>query len=337
MISINTSLDGAGIEEDVANFPLLVRLNSGNFDFSSAENGWGDLRFSKSDYTPLPFEIERWDAIAEKAEVWVKMDTVYGNNNTQFIYMYTGNSSSPAIGSRQDVFDTAHGFAGVWHLNENGNTDAGGYKDATLYGYHGTGVNMTADSDVEAAVGKGHRFGGDSSFISFPMPSFINGDPTFSVSFWMDFSMTKERAGILYFGRETTFQGIHFLIMIDTTAQFGPWDRSEIPDGVSDRQNWFSLDDYLEAWSHITLVYDSENSTLTSYINGSQAAVNNLSGLTIDGSGGLHFGKRIAAHESDYKGDLDEIRISNVTRSEAWIKLSYETQKENSTLVRLED
>jgi hypothetical protein len=38
----------------------------------------------------------------------------------------------------------------------------------------------------------------------------------------------------------------------------------------------------------------------------------------------------------DFSGIMDEVRVSDVARSEFWIKLSYENQKENSTVVAIE-
>ena len=86
---LNTSETGANVTGTVADFPVLVRLNSGNFDFSHAHTTGADIRFTKSDNTFLPYEIERWDPVTELAEVWVKVDTVYGNDNSRFL-RYTG-------------------------------------------------------------------------------------------------------------------------------------------------------------------------------------------------------------------------------------------------------
>jgi len=72
-------------------------------------------------------------------EIWVKVDTIFGNDSAHYICMYWGTS---AVGSRAHhrlsnqcfgngfgglsdrvtngaaVFDTANGFQGVWHLRK---------------------------------------------------------------------------------------------------------------------------------------------------------------------------------------------------------------------------
>ena len=80
-IYLNTTSSGAAVYENVYNFPVLVRLNRGNFNFSEAKGNGEDVRFVKPDVdsTPLLFEIERWDSSTGAAEIWVRVDTVYAN------------------------------------------------------------------------------------------------------------------------------------------------------------------------------------------------------------------------------------------------------------------
>ena len=73
----------------------------------------------------------------------MKVDSVAGNNATQSINMYWGNASAgDASDSRR--CSAADSFVGVWHLDEDGSTTAGGYKDASAAGNHGTGVQPRA-------------------------------------------------------------------------------------------------------------------------------------------------------------------------------------------------
>ena len=117
-ININTTASGADVSGEVHQFPLLVRLHSPEF-FESSLPGGADLRFTKSDSTtPLPFEIESWDSSQNEALVWVTLDTIYGNNNVQYILMYTGNDSERNIPLNSNVFDTASGFVGAYHMSD---------------------------------------------------------------------------------------------------------------------------------------------------------------------------------------------------------------------------
>ncbi|MGB7569743.1 MAG: DUF2341 domain-containing protein, partial [Chitinivibrionales bacterium] len=116
---LNTTASGAATMRPVPNFPILVRLTQSNFDFTQFQDNGADLRFAKPDGTPQSYEIERFDPAAQKAEVWVKVDTVYGNDSAHYITMYWGNPQAAAISNSAAVFDTAAGFSAVWHLNLN--------------------------------------------------------------------------------------------------------------------------------------------------------------------------------------------------------------------------
>lgn len=163
-IMINTSSDGANITENMIDFPLLIRLNNDNFIFSASQPGGIDLRLSKADGMPLKYQIETWNTQSGNAVVWVQVDTIYGNRSDQFIYMYWGRETAGALSDGNAVFDTASGFQGVWHLS-----DAGESKraiDATANQYHGTAINLTAESMTATGyIGGACDFNGDSQYI----------------------------------------------------------------------------------------------------------------------------------------------------------------------------
>jgi len=118
-ITINTSTAGITLNKDVMGFPLLIRLNSENFSFDKAEEDGSDIRFTKADGTPLPYEIERWNSALSLAEIWVRVDTIFADKSSQTIVMYSGNSEAQSLSNGENVFDSTGGFRSVWHLGEN--------------------------------------------------------------------------------------------------------------------------------------------------------------------------------------------------------------------------
>ena len=115
-IVLNTTTSGANVSGNVFVFPVLIRLTDSNFMFSQAKTDGSDIRFAKSDSVSLPYEIERWDATNNLAEIWVNVDTVYGNNATQSITMYWGNPGAASASNSMVVFDTANGFQGEYGI-----------------------------------------------------------------------------------------------------------------------------------------------------------------------------------------------------------------------------
>src|SRR5690606_10797477 len=100
---LNTST--ANITQAQANFPALVRLTSVHADiFANAQGDGADIRFSLLDGTRLPYEIERWDDVAQKAEVWVLLPTVAVNGITK-VRMHYGNVSATSKSNGYAVFN----------------------------------------------------------------------------------------------------------------------------------------------------------------------------------------------------------------------------------------
>jgi hypothetical protein len=152
---LNTTASGAGVSQNIAGFPVIVRLTKDNFNFAQANAGGTDIRFSRSDTIRLPYEIERWDPVAGLAEVWVRVDSIFGNDSTQFITMYWGNAHATDSSSGAAVFDTSNGFIGVWHMNENPSTGAVSIKDRTVNAHDATPFgSMTSANSIEGATGK---------------------------------------------------------------------------------------------------------------------------------------------------------------------------------------
>jgi hypothetical protein len=114
-ITLNTSATGANVAGDELNFPVLVRLGPAEAGILSGANGGASVRFTKADdMTVLPFQIESWSSTA--AAIWVKVDTVKGNNATQSIRLHYGKTGVLDSSNAAAVFDTANGFVGAWQL-----------------------------------------------------------------------------------------------------------------------------------------------------------------------------------------------------------------------------
>ena len=135
-IRINTTSSGAAIYKDVYDIPVLVRLDNTNFDFSEfGPNGdKAGLSFTRKGAPgKLPCQIDYWER--NRAAIWVLLDTLKGNDDSQVIRMSWGEGYENGSDGTK-VFDVEKGFVGVWHLEESrpaiGNQ--GLYQDATQTG-----------------------------------------------------------------------------------------------------------------------------------------------------------------------------------------------------------
>ena len=326
-LHLNTTASGANVTGTVTGFPVLVRLTDSNFVFSQAQDSGRDIRFVKADNTPLPYEIERWDASQALAEIWVKLDTVYGNDSAHYITMYWGNSTAASASNSAAVFDTANGFQGVWHMAEAGNTTA---YDATGNHYNGVPAGMSAASAVTGAIGGAQQFNGASSCFAVPGTASSrlsfpeNGHYTLSAWVYAD-SLDNSYHQIFSKGDQQYGLQLH---------NINQWQIFEFADATG----WKSVfaPATAKAWKFIVGVIDGANEYL--YVDGilannSITLGNNTTGR--DTSFDAYIGRRSDSPFDRYwKGMIDEVCVSGMVRSADWIKLCYMNQKTVDMLVR---
>jgi hypothetical protein len=323
---LNTSVAGADISSSVENFPVLVRLTSSNFNFSQAQSSGGDILFTKSDNTFLPYEIERWDPVTGHAEVWVKVDTVHGGDSAQLLMMYWGNVNAASQSNPAAVFETAAGFAGIWHLGQPAGSVV---MDATANGISGT---ATATKTVGGIIGLAQVFNGKSSLIQTagPASSKLNfpENGSFSVSAWVKAdAIDSHYYGIVY---KSNFQyGLQirpendweFFSFIDKTG----WESSRSP---ASAKSWHLVSG-VRYGSRQYLYVDGTcvNSTVVTISSNLSRATDIPLEIGHCPDGGLE-------PDRFFSGLIDEVRISSVATSADWIKLCYMNQKEQDALVK---
>jgi hypothetical protein len=330
-VRLNTTSSGAGIAGNVYAFPVLVRLNSGNFTFSQAQKYGEDIRFTKSDSTPLAFEIERWDLVGGgRAEIWVNADTIFGNNDRQCILMFWGNALATPLSQNNAVFTTANGFQGVWHLS-----DASGdsIRDASANRYNGISPDSARPSIAEGVVGTCRAFDGAQDFIT--MPNTASGrlnfpqNGSYSVSAWVMADTFIDFQTVISKGK---FQ--YFLWMDSTMWQF--WE-------FHDRAGWEASAQQatLKQWVLLTGVRDGAAQYL--YVNGEPTDSVSLKSdpNPRSSASNLILGR---AHEMSsngttkptfcyFKGKIDEVRILSMAQGKDWARLSYMNQRADDRLV----
>ncbi|MGB7568537.1 MAG: DUF2341 domain-containing protein [Chitinivibrionales bacterium] len=328
-VLFNTTASGANISQNVLDFPVLVRLNSGNFNFKQARPNGEDMRFLKTDNSALAFEIEDWDSATATATIWVKCDTVYGNDDTRWFTMLWGNPSAKTASNSAAVFDTANGFQGVWHLGQSGPNIQ---KDATLNHFDGTPTAMTGSSDVAAVIARGLDFDGSSQCVTALNARNsrldVQTDSFYTVSTWV-------------YAR-TLNNGLH-VFLSKGSAQYGL---------MVNKQNYWEfyggLSGYgvdttttapatANVWTLITGVRNGMKQYL--YVNG-MAVDSTLSAEGANPNISSNFYDLVIGRQSDdqsewFDGIVDEARVENNVRSPEWIRLCYQNQRSDQIMVQV--
>jgi biopolymer transport protein ExbB len=129
-IAIDNTAAGADLKQGTAQFPLAIRLHSGNFTFADARPDGSDIAlFAADGKTPLKFHVERFDAANELAVLWVQLPKLTGNAKTDSVTLAWGNAAAPAAGDAAASYDAAQIF--VLHFS-----DSAGVRDATANANH---------------------------------------------------------------------------------------------------------------------------------------------------------------------------------------------------------
>ncbi|MDG5816670.1 DUF2341 domain-containing protein [Chitinispirillales bacterium ANBcel5] len=333
-ITLNTSPSGADISADIFNFPILVRLNQSNFDFQHAKTGGTDLLFTNSSGTPLTHEIERWDPVNSKAELWVLMDTVWGDNDEQYIMMHWGNDNYTHAFRHGDVFDTTFGYQAVFHFSEP-QTDQ--LTDATHNTLNSSEDYIHGTSPIESHMAYARSFNGTDEFIQVPntAESKINfsWEDSFTLSAWV---YTPSLEGEL--NQIVSKGNMQYGLQLQSNDM---WQFFYYFDSA-DTRGWLTVSAPAtpNQWTHITAV--KNQSELYLYINGTMESDEPV--LIEDHSRwnnslDLYVGRRSRYNpetnedERFWRGYIDEVRIKSGVPDPDRVKLSFMNQREEDLLL----
>ncbi len=333
-----------GIAEGVTleNFPVLVKVSEANipgFQYADCvKEGGADLRFTDGNSTtPLPSEVEVWDTNGTSL-IWVKVPTL--TKDTRITGYYGWNLAPAVFGT--DVWDEH--YVAVWHMDaaEGSFTQ----KDSTM-----TRTNVIAPDDhragilcgVDGVVGAAAELGRDGvttdCFYATDGGTALDGFPGITLEAW-------------------TFQTNYpsadaFLI---SKMAPSPW---SVPYRLYQRKNsgqltgilYTSANGYcdvwpasganpqLNEWAYQSFRWDGSTGIRTGFINGTSVAEkstgSNVSGVGLHNANApLTIGNEHYSKSTVFPGKIDEVRISNVVRSDAWVKATYDTIADNATFTR---
>lgn len=316
-IIINTTSSGYNISSDQIGFPYLVRLSQKNFNFAQANGQGHDVRFSKAGVS-LFYQIENWDSLAQKAAIWVRIDTIKGNTDSQVVTMYWGKSDAADSSNGPAVFDTANGFVGVWHFTT---LDPSYRLDATFNS--DTAKSKGSILTPSGAIGVCDSFVGANKTYDSVAGGINLANKNFTLSAWAKLTNpadTSTNGMIVSQGTAAADSALHF----GYNGHAGKYTFRFYADDI-DQSSAFAGGSY---WHMIAGTYDTSTKKQSLYVDGnldnSRTANGNYAGYGTVGIGSLIW-KTITG--DFFNGSIDEVVIAQTARSSDWIKLAYQNQK----------
>jgi hypothetical protein len=308
---ILTTPDGANLPASASeeNFPLLVRLDKDFFDFTQAQTNGQDIRFSTASGAALCYQIEQWDASKGTASIWVRIPKIKGNAR-QEIKLRWGNPAAKSESNGKAVFDKSNGYLGVWHMS-GPVTDEVGAIDSEDKG--------TTASD--GMIGPARHFpGGKGVFCGKDITTFPTGSQPHSSAVW--FRGEKQNCRVLSWGKEYAQGKVQMWYSSPSQIRMDCY--------FSDADVDSSPTIPLNKWVHVVHTYKKGESRI--YVNGVLDAVAKTRATTLSLERPARMWIGGWYNNYDFVGNIDELRISGMTRSADWIKLQYENQKPMQTV-----
>jgi biopolymer transport protein ExbB len=303
------AVDGkaGGVDGDLKRFPMLVRLDSGQFSFKDAQAGGQDLRFvDQDDKTVLTYAIESYDAALGMAMVWVDLPELPTNGPRQ-IWMYYGNKKAQAVSSDAHVFEPS--YRAVYHFAK-----AGPVVDATAY--HNNASAITAIT--ASAIGGGGVFDGTAG-VTLPQSASLAGDPATGFTFeaWVH-EKTAQANAIVYARRDGTNglvvglnQGVPFL---------------EVNGKRADAAASIAAD-----WAQLAVVGDGSKTVL--YVNGQPSATVDAPVPALQSAAMLGADAPGGSGGPGFIGEIDEVRLSATARTPSYLAAEYGSQRAGATIL----
>ncbi|MEM9336685.1 MAG: hypothetical protein AAGA35_02420, partial [Patescibacteria group bacterium] len=329
-------IESDNIDEDLTDFPVYIDLADLSSDFWSTTPAGAsvvgtDIRVTTNDGSPveLPRELVTASSTLETGELHFKANFISSSVDTVFRVYYNGTTTgdygvTDPYGA-ENVW--TNGYVGVYHLNEEGNSDTGGYLDSTAFSHDGTGVSMTSASDVSGQLGTAQDFDGSFDYISIA-DTVDNrvGTSDFTTSAWIR-PPDSNQAGFAVSKRENSGQFVQWSMGIGSSNSFGSLLSGKNFVYFTVQNEFNRMFEYTTAevandtWRHTVLTREGSSDTEV-YIDGAVASLTTSRNV---GSKPYNLGNTVPWNiargngTAIYEGEVDEVRLANTTRSSGWI------------------
>jgi len=310
------TFDNSVSSENLINFPVIVKLNSSRISYTKTSAT--DIRFYDNDnLTLLSKETELWNNSGDSF-VWVKVPLLENTTN-DFIWAYydCANTNSD---DATNVWDSD--YKAVWHMTEVNATDS------TSNNNNGTESGGVAYTDLGKIDGA-DDFDGDNDYINCSNGSSLNSiSDNITITAWIYPKGWGEYAASGY-GRIVD-KG-KFLLFINRDGQPAYNNYSLVGYIYLNNGSAYPFNTPIDSislntWQHVAATYD--NNSVKIYINGKSQDLSYMYGPPPWDVIGDHSANELligesAAQNRAFNGTIDDVRISNISRSASWINASY--------------
>jgi len=298
------TIDYTKVNGTLNNFPVLIEFTDSGMIGKTQEDG-DDILFTLSDGTKLAHEIESYDELTGHLVAWVNVPILSSIEDT-ILYMYYGNDLAENQQSPEEVWDS--NYLAVHHLEE---TEGTIITDSTDKNNDGSPTDVILD--VEGKLNGADEFNGVSSKTI--LPQIFTGQTQFTVEGWYYLTGTKE--SYLIAQRDLLQNGM-FIRHYPATGEIQMFVNGKTVSRITNTYEWH----------HVVGTYDGTIARM--YIDDNVPSVTTTT-LTWPNQS-TYIGDRLTGNRA-FQGKLDEIRISDIARSAAYITTSFNNQNDPTPFI----
>jgi biopolymer transport protein ExbB len=282
----------------ITQFPVLVRLHSGNFDFTTANVDGSDIRFiAADDKTELKYHIEKYDAVNELAVIWVQIPKIDASEKDAHFWLYSGNDKVTATTDTKTSLDA--NTVTAFHFSEK----------SLLQDSSSSGLLATGEITLQKAglIAESATFSGKSMNIPANPAVKQEAGAGYTWSAWIKPTALPQQASLYSQGKAINLKidGQKLSLTIGASTVSG----GEIKAAT---------------WQYVAFALEGGKASI--YING--ISVGSGDATVSDVTSDIKIGE-------GYTGEVDELEIANISRSAAWIKLMASSQGVDSQLLKV--
>ncbi|MHA2380464.1 MAG: DUF2341 domain-containing protein [Candidatus Thorarchaeota archaeon] len=328
-------IDHSLVSSNLIDFPVLIDIYDSDLRTKARPDG-KDIAFTYGD-TALSHEIELFDQSFNLTHAhliaWVKVPMLSASVDT-VVTMYYGNPSAPVLEDPAGVWDSD--YLGVWHLSESGDGSPDEYQDSSLYQHHGQGGEgdpLYVPQVVGGKIGSAQYFTNETDgkydlIDCGDSPLWDISGTQITMEAWVQHNNTPWDHAFGIMNHKGWYDGYSLFILRNT---------QNIAFNLTGETHQLTSDTDItvDTWHHIVAVYDG--STMRIYIDGVQDPNVLDKNDNIEPSSaekGFWIGHadqpKDVLSSGEWVGFIDEVRLSSVSRSAAWIETEFQNQNNPS-------
>jgi len=331
---VKLTIDHDDIDAALENFPILLYISDSSghgskdiscvFDELTSDDNRKKIAVTLTDgETECYVEIEKWDDGNEKAWLWVKVsgeDSIASDADTD-LYLYYDSSHADNDAYVGDTNDEV--AESVWDANFKGIYHMGGALDSTS---NDNDLTDATTADAEGKVARCRYFdGADKMHVTtadYDLPT------EFTLEFLFKTDGAQNQYATLLDKGEAANTDRNFWLAGDADEYLWLKGASGIANLISIKG---AVDIFDDAWHYGVARYKSGGANQTSvWVDDGTDHNEETQTGELTGQGDAFWIGAPEGYESrEFKGWIDEVRLSNVHRADAWIKATYETSRDH--------